>query len=664
MKFLQRIVILLNFTPLTHVFRAIYSFGLGRMVAALGKHRAVRSIYGYGSFFDGRCLYGVSDIDLIVVIDEQYSRTDAVHHEVALIYNRVRQIFPFLQDWHEHVENVIFLSEIKAGFSLPESVRLRAKQGRVVLLHGTPDLESCAGNPVTVGEAIAEVNSLLRIVLMKGEIHTSNLLFWKKIFLKLMALADRLGLRVLAEEFLTRRELGFLSGHDVVLFIRKSNPDELFPLLHEFSCRMFQEVRQRERKRVIDRALLDGARPESVEEFSAGGNALPSKVARLISETGKAELRLAPSSLLGITPRLDYLPMEKPLQVIEFRGSSYKRLRAMARVLKAYGDEAESFLIQMQDLLLLMRKLPSHVDIVPLDPLIFANIHGGLDGGQERFEMPASIYEEQKAMAEQMFSALAGIYRENEGRIQKLPFPCIYSEDDLRVIQDALHRMRVFLLHADGVDIGSADVLVDFLGRKYPRCRPFLGDLLAYYRYLTGVSRRKEFGNNLYRCLLQFMAQLLSGAVEISIDERHKHLGLTVGIITRNRAADLQDALQSLSAQERPADEVLIVDNGSTDKTRSVVQSFRERLPLSYYFLEEASIPMARNLVIEKARHDIIAFTDDDCVLEPQWLEVVERGFLRAENVGIVGGWVRHEPDPEASIMIDTYYSIFHHNKS
>jgi len=39
----------------------------------------------------------------------------------------------------------------------------------------------------------------------------------------------------------------------------------------------------------------------------------------------------------------------------------------------------------------------------------------------------------------------------------------------------------------------------------------------------------------------------------------------------------------------------------------------------------------------------------------------VERGFLRADNIGMVGGWVIHEPAMSPS-MIDTYYSLFHHN--
>jgi len=140
-----------------------------------------------------------------------------------------------------------------------------------------------------------------------------------------------------------------------------------------------------------------------------------------------------------------------------------------------------------------------------------------------------------------------------------------------------------------------------------------------------------------------------------------QRLGLTVGIITRNRAADLREALESLTAQLRPADEVFIVDNGSTDGTAEVIESFRGRLPIVGSFLAAASIPGARNAVLDGAKHEIICFTDDDCVLEPGWLYAIERGFLRAENIGVIGGWVKHHHAPTPS-TVDTYYGIYHHN--
>ena len=218
-------------------------------------------------------------------------------------------------------------------------------------------------------------------------------------------------------------------------------------------------------------------------------------------------------------------------------------------------------------------------------------------------------------------------------------------------------------MHSDGVDIGGVNTLVEFLGRKYPTCQPFLQSLLEYYRRLTDGESPNQGGMNLYRCLLQFMSQMLANGSDPVIDAWSKRLGISVGIITRNRAADLHEVLASLRLQLRPADEVVIVDNGSTDATRDVVERFRNQLPISYCRLDVSSIPKARNLVIAKAACEIIAFTDDDCIAEPEWLEAVERGFLRADNVGIVGGWVRHQPSSQPS-MIGTYYSLFHHNKT
>ena len=317
----------------------------------------------------------------------------------------------------------------------------------------------------------------------------------------------------------------------------------------------------------------------------------------------------------------------------------------------------------VKNVLFLLRKRSTYSDIVPLDPLIYANLYARLCGSPESFQMPRAIYTEQAIAANQMLSAFAGLYAKHEGWVTKLPFPCIYSEDDLLVMHDAFHRIRVFLLHTEGVDIGSMSTLMDFLGRKYPDCQQFLLALLAYHRRLAGNEDHSPGGLNLYRCLLQFMSQMLTGASAPVIDAWNKRLGISVGIITRNRAVDLQEVLESLRLQIRPADEIVIVDNGSIDATPEVVERFRDRLPISYHRLDAASIPKARNLVIAKAAGEIVAFTDDDCIVEPEWLEAVERGFLRADNVGIVGGWVKHQPAAEAS-MIDTYYSLFHHNKT
>jgi hypothetical protein len=605
-------------------------------------------------------LYGVSDIDLVIAIDERFSRTDGVHQQIVLDYKRLRRLFPFLADWHESAENLIFLSEVRAGFPVPESVRLRLKQGRLILLHGAAFPPELAPGGVSLSEAVAEVDSLLRIVLMKGEVHSSNVLFWKKNFRKLATLAATVGLHELAAEISSHSEIELMRGNDVVLFARKSDPNRWFELLLEFASRLVSAIQAREEPVTLRYTVLDNGHGSSPQPRQDGN---VSRGLDAIARAPGVTVTMLPSSLYGLTPRLSYFQLDQPIPVVQIPKPGFEALRELASTLAEHGESSEGLVVPVKNFLFLLRKRSTYSEIVPLDPLVYANIYARIFGNAESFRMPRSIYHEQTAAAKRMFTAFAGLYAKNEGWVTKLPFPCIYSEDDLLVMQDAFHRMRVFLVHSDGVDIGSVTTLVDFLGRKYPGCQPFLRSLLDYYRNLTGDEGRNQGGINLYRCLLQFMSRMLADGSPPVIDAWSKRLGISVGIITRNRAADLHEVLASLQLQMRPADEVVIVDNGSTDATRDVVDRFRDQLPISYYRLDAASIPKARNLVIANAACEVIAFTDDDCIVEPEWLEAVERGFLRADNVGIVGGWVRHQPATEPS-MIDTYYSLFHHNKS
>lgn len=97
---------------------------------------------------------------------------------------------------------------------------------------------------------------------------------------------------------------------------------------------------------------------------------------------------------------------------------------------------------------------------------------------------------------------------------------------------------------------------------------------------------------------------------------------LSVLVCTRDRAAYLELALGSLVAQTLPqADfEVVIVDDGSQDRTPEVARRFQEILPLRYFRQRGAGLGSARNHAIYAARGELLLFFDDDDMATPTLL--------------------------------------------
>ena len=87
----------------------------------------------------------------------------------------------------------------------------------------------------------------------------------------------------------------------------------------------------------------------------------------------------------------------------------------------------------------------------------------------------------------------------------------------------------------------------------------------------------------------------------------------------------LKNCLDSLVKQTKKPDEVLVVDNNSGDETSSIVSNFKKKLPIEYVFEPRVGIPIARNTGIKNSKYDIIAFIDDDCVADTNWVKEIKR---------------------------------------
>lgn len=120
----------------------------------------------------------------------------------------------------------------------------------------------------------------------------------------------------------------------------------------------------------------------------------------------------------------------------------------------------------------------------------------------------------------------------------------------------------------------------------------------------------------------------------------HGEMDATAVICTYNRAASLRNALGSLRALDIPPGlrwEVLVVDNNSSDSTREVVQEFETFLPVRHLFEGRPGKSHALNTAVREARGRVLAFTDDDAIVDRGWLRAIFETFESGAWDGIGG---------------------------
>ncbi|MGI6209840.1 MAG: glycosyltransferase family 2 protein [Anaerolineae bacterium] len=120
-------------------------------------------------------------------------------------------------------------------------------------------------------------------------------------------------------------------------------------------------------------------------------------------------------------------------------------------------------------------------------------------------------------------------------------------------------------------------------------------------------------------------------------------------VATHNRASYLTRSVGSLVGQTLPRDqyEVVVVDNGSTDDTRKVIEGLAGSADIRYVYEPQLGASRARNTGFRVCRGRYLAFLDSDAVAGPNWLEGYLETFERfSPRPGMIGG--RCEPIWEA----------------
>ncbi len=117
-------------------------------------------------------------------------------------------------------------------------------------------------------------------------------------------------------------------------------------------------------------------------------------------------------------------------------------------------------------------------------------------------------------------------------------------------------------------------------------------------------------------------------------------LQFTVAICTRNRSSELIRTLDAIEQQRASLPwEILVIDNNSTDGTRTLLEQRAERspVPLRVEHEERLGLSFGRNRSLDAARGSTILFVDDDAVPREGWLEAHVRAFADADVVGTGG---------------------------
>jgi glycosyltransferase involved in cell wall biosynthesis len=205
------------------------------------------------------------------------------------------------------------------------------------------------------------------------------------------------------------------------------------------------------------------------------------------------------------------------------------------------------------------------------------------------------------------------------------------------------------------------DVDLDALPPTLSVAKPYLGALVLIRiggrpvgQALVPVVDGRVGGSDLKLALMcaadsSFWEHWLRRRLGLEVDPpRPFRVSATVAVCTRNRAEDLSRCLDALMRLPDDGQEIIVIDNDpSSDATREVVDGY----PKARYVREQrAGLDVARNRALREAQGDVVAFTDDDAIVDRAWLRALLQNFDDPLVMCVTGMTLPIELESEAQI--------------
>src|SRR5690348_12948697 len=112
---------------------------------------------------------------------------------------------------------------------------------------------------------------------------------------------------------------------------------------------------------------------------------------------------------------------------------------------------------------------------------------------------------------------------------------------------------------------------------------------------------------------------------------------ITILIVTRNRPKELARCIRSIFASTFRAFTISIFDQSDDDATKRMIDTLHSHR-IVYIRSAWQGKAKALNILVDKAKTDILVFTDDDCIVKPNWLATIAANYRKYPRIAGVFG--------------------------
>ena len=115
---------------------------------------------------------------------------------------------------------------------------------------------------------------------------------------------------------------------------------------------------------------------------------------------------------------------------------------------------------------------------------------------------------------------------------------------------------------------------------------------------------------------------------------------ISIIIVTRERERKLKKCIVSLLFQTVLPDELVVINNDSSDGTEALVRTFQKIVSVPVRLINEKKVgyPFVYNRGLHTAKHEWVSYIDDDCLAEPDWIENQKKFIVTHKDAAVILG--------------------------